>query len=79
MDQKTAWQRFSRLPPEAQRQVIDFITFLQTRYVPTRPGKTARPTILKKEAFIGIWRNRADLRDSTQWVRNLREREWERL
>ena len=78
MDQKTAWQRFSSLPPEAQQQVIDFIAFLQMRYGSPRPRKTVKPTRLAKEAFIGIWRNREDLRDSTAWVRDLREHEWGR-
>jgi len=76
MNQKTAWQHFSSLPPEAQQQVIDFIAFLQTRYTSSRPRKTTKPPKLAKEAFIGIWRNRADLQDSTAWVRKLREREW---
>jgi hypothetical protein len=79
MNQKTVWQRFSSLPPEAQQQVIDFIAFLQTRYVPSRPRKTAKPTKLAQEAFIGMWRDRKDLRDSTAWVRNLRASEWRRL
>ncbi|MDW8327157.1 MAG: DUF2281 domain-containing protein [Anaerolineales bacterium] len=79
MNQKTVWQHFSKLPPEAQQQVIDFIAFLQTRYVPLRPRKKAKPTKLAQETFIGMWRDRKDLRDSTAWVRNLRASEWGRL
>ena len=78
MNQKTAWQRFSDLPPEAQQQVLDFIAFLQMRYAPARPRKTVKPPKLAKEAFIGMCQKRADLQDSTKWVRNLREREWGR-
>ncbi len=78
MNSKTAWQYFSSLPPEAQQQVVDFIAFLQTRYIPLRPRKTVKPPKLASETFIGIWRNRADLQDSTAWVRNLRAREWGR-
>ena len=76
MNQKTVWQDFSNLPPEAQRQVLDFIAFLQARYVSPRSRKNVKPTKLAKEAFIGMWRNRDDLRDSSAWVRNTREREW---
>lgn len=76
MNQKTAWQRFSSLPPEAQQQVVDFIMFLQTRYGPSRPRKITKPPRLAKEAFIGMWRNRSDLRDSTAWVRKARAVEW---
>lgn len=75
MNQKTVWRQFSQLPPEAQKQVIDFIAFLQARSVPSRSRRTTKSTRLAKEAFVGMWRNRADLQDSTQWVRNLRERE----
>jgi hypothetical protein len=76
MNQKTAWQRFSNLPPEAQQQVVDFIAFLQTRHVPPRSRKPAKLPKLAKEPFVGMWRHRADLKDSTKWVRNMREREW---
>ena len=75
MNPKSIWQQFSNLPPEAQQQAADFIAFLQTRYAPA-PARRTRPAKLSKEAFIGIWRNRKDMRDSTRWVRTLREREW---
>ncbi len=76
MNQKTVWQHFSRLPPEAQQQVIDFMAFLQTRHAPIRPRKAARLLKLADEPFIGIWRERKDLSDSTTWVRKLRTKEW---
>ncbi|OGG49978.1 MAG: DUF2281 domain-containing protein [Candidatus Handelsmanbacteria bacterium RIFCSPLOWO2_12_FULL_64_10] len=76
MNQKKAWQLFSDLPPEAQRQVTDFIAFLKMRYAPSHPHKTAKQTKLTKEAFIGMWRDREDLQDSSAWVRKVREREW---
>ncbi len=66
------------LPPQAQQQVIDFVAFLKTRY-PARPRTfSAKRTELAKEAFIGMWRDRADMQDSTDWVRQLRQDEWER-
>jgi hypothetical protein len=49
---------------------------LQTRYGPARPRKLAKPSRLAKEAFIGMWRNRTDLRDSSAWVRKVRAVEW---
>lgn len=76
MSPQKAWQLFSDLPPEAQRQVTDFIAFLKMRYASSRPRKTAKRTKLVKEAFIGMWRDREDLQDSSAWVRNLREQEW---
>jgi len=65
------------LPPEAQKQVSDYVAFLKTRYgVATR--KKARRGKLADEPFFGMWKDREDMRDSVRWVRELREREWGR-
>ena len=62
---------FNSLPEEAQRQVVDFIAFLRQRYQPA-PGRK-RPTLpLADEPFIGMWRDREDLQDSSAWVRRVR-------
>ena len=78
MNVKTSWQDLNSLPPEARRQVMDFIAFLRQRYAPSHSRKAAKPAKLASEAFIGMWRNREDLQDSGAWVRNVREREWMR-
>lgn len=33
---------------------------------------------LQEEPFVGMWRDREDMTDSTEWVRQAREREWDR-
>ncbi len=76
MNQDKIWREFAALPPEAQQQVADFIAFLQTRYSQLRSNKTSNQTNLADEAFIGLWRDREDMQDSSAWVRNIREREW---
>lgn len=76
MNQESVWRDFSKLPPEAQQEVIDFIAFLQARKFPVRPRKKTKVSSLAQEAFIGMWQNRNDLQDSTQWVRGLRGSEW---
>lgn len=76
MKQEEIWRQLSTLPPEAQQQVIDFIAFLQARYASSRVSKTAKRTKLASEPFVGIWRDREDLQDSSAWVRNIREHEW---
>jgi hypothetical protein len=63
--------------PEAQKQVIDFIAFLKMRYR-RRPGAPESKRKLAEEPFVGMWRDREDLQDSSAWVRELRRREWER-
>ena len=41
-------------------------------------GQAARPKRrpLKEEPFVGMWRDREDMADSSEWVRKLRQREW---
>ena len=78
MNQRRTWEDITELPPEAQRQVMDFIAFLQVRYSSARPRRTAKLAKLANEAFIGMWRNREDLKESTAWIRDVRKREWVR-
>ncbi len=30
----------------------------------------------KDEPFVGMWKDREDMEDSSQWVRQLRQQEW---
>ena len=71
-------REIASLPPEAQKQVIDFVAFLRARYATTQPVSKTRRTRLADEPFIGMWRNREDMQDSTAWVQSLRQHEWER-
>jgi len=76
MESSSIIQDIDSLPPEAQRQVANF-AFLKTRYR-TAPGAAKSKRKLADEPFIGMWRDRDDLEDSSSWVRELRRREWER-
>lgn len=75
MESPRILQDFSSLPPEAQKQVLEFMAFLKTRYS-SIPKSKARRIKLAREPFIGMWRGREDMRDSAKWVRELRQREW---
>jgi hypothetical protein len=75
MKQEEILNQLTALPPAAQRQVADFIAFLHVRYAPARARKAVKRTELADEAFVGMWRNRKDLQDSSAWVRGVRERE----
>jgi len=76
MDQGKIWREFMALPPEAQQQVADFIAFLRTRYKKFRSAKKSNQVNLVDHPFIGMWRDREDMQDSSTWVRGVREREW---
>ncbi len=67
---------FSALPPEAQRLVADFIAFLRQRYGALQDVVQPKTLDLSAEPFIGMWKDREDMKDSVAWVRNLREQEW---
>ncbi|MGL5061184.1 MAG: hypothetical protein ACRC62_14525 [Microcoleus sp.] len=67
---------FFSLPAEAQRQVLDFIAFLRQRYTIVEPAPASLDIDLISDNFIGMWRDRQDLSDSTAWVRSVRETEW---
>jgi hypothetical protein len=66
------------LPPEAQKEVMDFVAFLKTRYLPLSPIKKIKHAKLVDEPFVGMWRDREEMQDSATWVRGLRQQEWER-
>ena len=69
-------KEMASLPMEAQKQVIDFIAFLKTRYPTAQVVPKTKRVRLSDEPFIGMWQGREDMRDSTAWVRSLRRREW---
>ena len=72
-------QDIENLPPEAQKQVADFVAFLKERYPRTAAtSRKSRRTSLAKEPFIGMWKGRTDMRDSVGWVRQVRREQWGR-
>ena len=75
MRQDNFWTVFNNLPPEAQKQVLDFMSFLAMRYK-SKSAPKRRRVRLKKEPFVGIWSHRADMKDSAVWVRETRQRDW---
>jgi len=75
MNQQKLLQDVASLPPIAQQEAMDFIAFLKQRYIRHTLPKN-RLSAIESEPFIGIWKNRADMVDSSAWVRNLRQKEW---
>ena len=78
MDQETLWHQYAALPSDAQRQVMDFIAFLAARYRVAPSARQAHAANLPDEPIVGMWADRDDLADSSAWVHNVREREWDR-
>lgn len=76
MHADSMWRKFETLPAVAQKQIIDYIDFLESRYVDSKAKVKVKNRSLADEEFIGIWENRKDMTDSSQWVKNLRQNEW---
>lgn len=76
MNQNPILKDFEKLPLDAQKMVIDFIAFLRSRYAQEPTEQRAAPDSLADEAFVGMWRDRADMADSSSWVRSIRDQEW---
>ena len=69
-------REINALPPEAQRQLEDFIVFLHQRYKSSPSAETANTSDLATEEFIGMGRDREDMQDGTAWVRKVRQSNW---
>jgi Protein of unknown function (DUF2281) len=63
------------LPEDAQRLVIDFVSFLKQRY-PSPQAQQSQPLDLDNEPFVGMWSDRPEMQDSTAWVREVRQQHW---
>ena len=79
MNQEQFWNEFSKLPPTAQRLIEDFMQFLQSKYQVSVEDKKSQLTdsnAIDNDGFIGMWGDRADMSDSSEFVRALRVSEW---
>jgi hypothetical protein len=76
MKQAQMLQEFDALPTEAQKLVAELVTFLSKEYRRSKSSRKKNAVNLLDEKFIGIWKDRGEMRDSNAYVRNLRKTEW---
>lgn len=76
MNAQTISREITKLPLDVQREVFDFVEFLRARYRTTKQDIQKKRVPISKEPFIGVWADRQDMEDSSQWLRSLREKEW---
>lgn len=69
MEYQDIWQQFTTLPPDAQALVADFIAFLKQRHNKLQSLEQTEQKDWRSDPFIGLWREREEMQDSTQWVR----------
>lgn len=76
MSEATISKKLKQLPPEARKQARDFVDFLYQRYVKSDKKKKSGKNSIAESSFFGIWEEREDLKDSSEWVRNVRKSQW---
>jgi len=65
---------FKSLPEETQQQIAETIANLRTGYKDESLINIKRK--ISEEKFVGMWRDREDMKESTEWVRDVRKKEW---
>ncbi len=65
----------ANLPEEAQELLSDFVAFLKQRSQ-SLPSAKPQPLNLKNEPFVGMWSDREEMKDSTAWVKQVRQQHW---
>ena len=74
MDMERAWGHLKKLSPDRQEKVVQFIELLLS--VDRDPLPLPFPEMpLRDDPFVGMWRERDDMRDGAKWVRALRRAE----
>jgi hypothetical protein len=76
MSKQELINEFASLPVAAQRQVIDFISALKQERPSRKSAAAPKGVDVSREAFVGMWKDREDLTDSSGWVRSSRRNEW---
>lgn len=76
MSESSLSKKISQLPPEARKQALDFVDFLYQRYVKSDSPKKSRRKSITESPFFGMWKDREDMQDSEEWVRNIRKSQW---
>lgn len=72
MSEKQLIQQLKTLPAEALQEATDFIDYLHKKYMHKEEVHGTKNSILES-SFQGIWKNRKDMQDSTEWTRNIRK------
>ena len=69
-------REFAALPPEGQERAAEFISSLREYYAREGGNSGHGRVDLGSLGFFGMWRDRADMQNASQWLRKHREHEW---
>lgn len=74
MSEKELIKQIRKLPSEAQQEAADFVELLTKKYVlKSEEADSSKKKSIIENSFRGAWKDREDLHDSTEWVRELRK------
>jgi len=77
MNTEKVLNEIKSLSPEGIKILENFIEFLKIKYPKTRAKrKNQKINSIKKNKFIGIWKDREEMKNSIEYIRKLREKEW---
>ncbi len=65
------------LPEAAQIQVSQLVGVLKQRHNNSNTS-SLKPISFDDQPFVGMWRDRPDMQDSVDWVRQVRQQQWQR-
>lgn len=72
--EETILEKVRILPVKKPQEVLDFAEFLAKKVEVT---KNSIQENWRDEPFIGMWRNREEMSDSSAWVRQRSQQEWQ--
>lgn len=62
--------------PEADQQLVsEFVAMLKNRHGMTKTARI-RSLNLENEPFVGMWKDRPEMQDSTAWIKQVRREHW---
>lgn len=67
-------QKVKSYSPDMQREIFDFIEFIENKYKLKLPVPKKK-TSLREEPFVGMWKNRKEMENSVEYVKNLRRKQ----
>ncbi len=78
MEDSTLLKKIEKLPAQVKKQAKSYVDYLYKRYVldKDRTGKSEGK--IADSDFFGIWKDRVEMKNSSKWVREVREDQWPR-
>ncbi|HRG47821.1 MAG TPA: hypothetical protein PLX69_09735 [Leptospiraceae bacterium] len=71
-------QKYESFQPEIQKEIVDFIEYLEIKYKTTLKIKDKKKPSLEKESFVGMWSSRPEMKDSDKYIKELRKKHWKK-